>query len=667
VTGLPGTVGGSAGLFRGLAAVTLAVALLVASGAAVAQDGTRTKGGERPDPADAASPAAAPPESLAQVAGPTPVRTAPSMPRPPTAPEALPFAGDVRQIRSEDLGFLVSTGPGVRFVGSGWTGHHVSAARGALPATLTGILLERSRFDDWIDGGTDLLAASVVASGAPSAPSGRDLSLWPSYVAEAVTISPAEGVRSAPSGAGLEVGVWPHRLPGDVPFSRVTLGIGSFDWSVLGVEFGMRAGDGRIGLQGAYDQSDGVAPSPGGHYDIQTLGGRFSIGVGGGWSADFVGIRATLERGVPFEGSTVPRTERDYVRSEISIGATDGRSLVQVFSADSWLADGRTGVDGGDLRCQRLGVRGIVLLGLGWLEGVRWRVERRDANGSLLELGSETVGIDGGFTSGFDLASGRLALAAGLDYLGGRTFPTANVSFRAEGDVSAWWLGADLGGRHPTILERRMTSVAMPTADGVDRLVRGRDGLDPEIATVVHAGYRRDAGWGRWGAVAEAVRVGSPIALSEIDGDVIAPGNAPAETGGGLSAWTALGESAGRGGYCVVDLTGLDPDGALNALEPVPVATVRAAGWVPWWVFNDYLRTRWELSARYETGLARGPWDGTIDDSSVALDAAVVATAGPARMFVSVRDIFGSASARVPWRKLGDTTISAGFSWDFWN
>ncbi len=581
------------------------------------------------------------------------------------------FAGDVREIRAEDLGQLVAALPGLRETGAAWRGHRSSAARGALPPTLTTTSAHGMLFDDWIDGGLDLLAASVVAAGASHVPSGPDLSLWPTYAASRVGIHPDRGERgSSLLGPGLAIDVEPGRAAGSRPFARVSVGVGTFGWNALEVEFGRRFLSEKLGFDIWFDGRQGDAPKPDGGYDVSTAGGRLTYPLPAGWNAELRLLRTELERDLPFPDSSVPGVVRHYVRSDLALAATKGATTAELFHTTSWIGDRRSGHYGRDGEVARDGTRGVWALGTPWLERIEWSADYRTAHGTLLSddealgLACELAGAVGLFP---DV---RLSLGAGVDYRDPAVIPTGTIAARFTGGLSVGWVGFDLGGRHPTAIERSLLETEVPTAGadpGEELFVRGNRSLDPEKAVVLYGGYERRDGVFGFGATAEIARVSSPIVLSGFSGGIAAPWNADAETCGAAGLWAALGDSSRPGGRVAVDLFGLDEDGGLNALAPVPSYSVRASAWAPWTILNAYLTTRWELTLRHEGGLARGPWDGVVEQSATAIDAAVLAGAGPARVFVSVRDLFETDSLRVPWQPPGGREFSLGFSWDFWD
>jgi hypothetical protein len=581
------------------------------------------------------------------------------------------FAGDVREIRTDDLGQLVGALPGVRRAGSAWRGHRSSAARGALPPALTNTSAHGMQFDDWIDGGLDLLAASVLSSGGSHVPSGPDLSLWPTYAASSVEVRPDRGQRgSSLLGPGLALDVTPGRPPGSRPFARVSLGTGSYGWNALEAEFGRRFLAEKLGLDVWFDGRQGDAPEPGGGYDIKTAGGRLTYPLPAGWSAELRVLRTELERGLPFPDSSVPEVDRHYVRSEVALGATRGATNAELFHTTSWIGDRRSGHFGTDGEVKRNGARGVLSLGVPWLDRIEWRADHRTASGTLL-AGEEALGLACELAGAVDLLPDvRLSLAAGVDYRDPAVIPTGTIAASFTGSRSTGWAGFDMGGRHPTAIEWALLETEVPIEGGglgEELFVRGNRTLDPEKVLVLYGGYERRDGVFGFGATAEVARVSSPIVLSDFDDGTATPRNGTAETCGSAGLWAALGDSSRPGGRVAIDLFGLDEEGGLNALAPVPSYSVRASAWAPWTILNEFLATRWELLLRHEGGLARGPWDGLVEDTSTAVDAAVLASAGPARVFFSVRDLFETEGLSVPWQPPGEREFALGFSWDFWD
>jgi len=98
------------------------------------------------------------------------------------------------------------------------------------------------------------------------------------------------------------------------------------------------------------------------------------------------------------------------------------------------------------------------------------------------------------------------------------------------------------------------------------------------------------------------------------------------------------------------------------------LAHVGASVWFSHSLFAyDYVSARWELSAAHEVGRARGPWDGLMDDVATTVSACFTAAAGSAKVYLMVDDILDAAPERFPGFPGAGRTLSAGFSWRFWD
>ncbi|MCK4410626.1 MAG: hypothetical protein KAW67_11085, partial [Candidatus Eisenbacteria sp.] len=205
----------------------------------------------------------------------------------------------------------------------------------------------------------------------------------------------------------------------------------------------------------------------------------------------------------------------------------------------------------------------------------------------------------------------------------------------------------------------------LPGPVGTDALVRGNGRVEPERAAALSATYvRRDILAGA-GARGEILRVLGPIVLDDYDASSFAPVNAADETGGALSVWAAAGDTSFLSGALDVSFVGLGADGALNSLAPVPYVSASLQGSVPAWLFEDYLRMRITASLECESGLARGPWRGLVDDDRVSLSLIATGAVGSLRFFAVLTDVLSSDGARVPGMEPGGTAFAVGFSWRF--
>ena len=570
-------------------------------------------------------------------------------------PEQTPgVGGDVRRVRASGAAAAAALPTGVRHVGSGWDGHRVSLARGTLPAALTELTLRGRHAADWVDGGLDLLAAAAQAPGVVLTPSGPDLSLWPAYTAE----WPAAVLGGA---APLTVDQRPLRRPGTVPFSRLTAASGSFGRSLSAVEFG-RHYRGGSAITGFFEIEDGRAPSPGGSYGFDRVGGSALLPMRDGWLAELGGTRMALNRSRPAPNVTTPSVSRDYVRSDVFVRGSLGATCLELFHTQSWLESdsrgpaARVAVDGMFARVSELGP----------LEVVTVQLERRAVTGKLVSEAQEAVGLRADVVERYQLGPNSLSVTVGLHALGDHTFPVAGAVFTGEySHGNVWSLEAALWGRHPTALELALEPRVLPGFVRTETLVRGNGRVEPEHAASLSATYVRQNILAGAGVRGEIVRVFDPIVLDEYDASSFAAMNAADETGGALSVWAAAGDTSFLSGALDVSFVGLDAAGALNGLTPVPYVSAEASGSVPVWFFEDYLRMRITASLEYESGLARGPWSGLVDDTRASLSLIVTGAVGSARFFAAVTDMLSTDGGRIPGMDPGGTGFSAGFSWRF--
>ncbi len=603
----------------------------------------------------------APLEALAEGAG--------VEPHTPSPPDSLVFVqdesvqvkepargGDIRRVRAAGAVAAVAPPPGVRSVGSGWDGHRVSLARGAVPAALTEVTLRGRPAGDWVDGGLDLLAVSSPATGVVVTPNGPDLSVWPVYTAE------WPGVLLGGT-APFVIDQRPLRRPGTIPFSRLTMASGSFGRSLLAAEFG-RHFSGGSAVTGFFEAEDGEAESAGGSYGFDRAGGSVLLPLTDGWVAELGGTRVSLNRSRPAPDAALPSLSREYVRSDVFVRGSAGNTCLELFHTQSWL---ESGTPGPEARAELDGLSARVS-DLGPVDMVGVVLERREVAGALVSETQEAVSFRADVTEEYRLGPNSLTVTAGLHALGDHVLPRADAVLtgeRSRGDT--WSLEASLWGRHPTALERALEPRSLPGFAGADALVGGNALVEPERAAALSATYsRRDILEGV-GVGGEIVRVLGPIILDEYAASCFAPANAADETGGALSVWAAAGDTSFLSGAFDVSFVGLDTAGALNSLTPVPNVSAEASGSVPVWLFNDYLRMRVTASLEYESGLARGPWRGLVDDARTSLSLIVTGAVGSARFFAVVTDVLSTDGGRIPGMEPGGTRVTAGFSWRFIN
>ncbi|MCK4511954.1 hypothetical protein KAW64_09455, partial [bacterium] len=446
-----------------------------------------------------------------------------------------------------------------------------------------------------------------------------------------------------------------------VPFSRLTMASGSFGRSLLAAEFG-RYFSGGSAVTGFFEAEDGRAPSAGGSYGFDRAGGSVLLPIRDAWVAELGGTRTSLSRSRPVPDAALPSLSREYVRSDVFVRGSSGNACLELFHTQSWLESGSPGpearaeLDGLSARISDLGPVDMVAVVL----------ERREVTGALLSETQEAVSFRADVAEEYQLGPNSLSVTAGLHALGHHVLPRADAVFtgeRSRGDT--WSLEASLWGRHPTALELALEPRSLPGLAGADALVGGNALVEPERAAALSATYlRRDILKGA-GVRGEILRVLDPIVLDEHAASCFAPVNAADETGGALSLWAAAGDTSFLSGALDVSFVGLDAGGALNSLTPVPNVSAEASGSVPVWLFNDYLRMRITASLEYESGLARGPWRGLVDDARASLSLMATGAVGSARFFAVVTDVLSTDSGRIPGMEPGGTRVAAGFSWRF--
>lgn len=564
-----------------------------------------------------------------------------------------PAGGDLRRVGVRGTDTAVSSLAGVRRVGSGWYGHRAAFARGVAPAAMTEVTLRGRWAEDWIDGGLDLLAATAPAPGVLAVPSGHDLSIWPVVTAEWA------GVHVGGT-APLTIDQRPLRRPAAVPFSRLSAASGSYGRSLMGTEFG-RSYAGGSSLTGYFETEDGRAPSAGGRYGFDRAGGAALADIGNGWTAEVGGTRVELDRSRPEPEPMTSSLTREYVRTDLFARGASKRVGVELFHTQSWLESvsfdlsARSTVDGV-----------FASLGdVGPVDAVRFQLERRAVSGALLSEPLEEMSFRVEAADTLDLAAKSVALAVGAHALGGEVVPRASVSARGELSLACLWsVEASLWGRHPTALERSAIPRELSGPSGNAGRLGGSPLVGPEHAAALSATMAKLDVLAGIGARVELLRVLSPVVVAETD-SLFVPANAGDETGGVLSAWAAAGDTSGLSGSLDLTVFGLDPQGALNSLTPVPSATVRAAASLPFGLFEDYIAVRVAATAEFEHGLARGPWSGLVEDSRAVLSIAATAAVGSARLFIVLDDVLASDHARTPGMAPDGTTLRAGFSWRF--
>jgi hypothetical protein len=573
---------------------------------------------------------------------------------PPASP---PSGGDVRTLLGEARPRLAEDVPGGRSAGTGWDGHRIACSDGFLSPALTGLMLRGRPADDWLGRGLDLLGATMPDEH-PTAPVGHDLSLWPVYTSEdpAFRRGPA-----APWAPGLSVDLRPGRRPHDRPFSRVTQIAGDLGRRALAAEFGRFYGDATFATSGFMENDEGRAPGGGGSCGTEMLGGSLAVPLSSEWLAEVGGMRTELRRSDPSWGIRGTGVRREQVLSDVHARVEGSGSTLEVYYTQSWIESESAG---GSVNSECEGL--FIEAGGPWrLDRIAVQIERRRAGGPLLDGDHEALGAGvraGGSTS---VRGAEVALAGGLSLLDRDVSPSVSVAANGDGSVGSWTVDAAYWERYPSAQERFVRAVPAETHDGSDLSVRGSDLLEPEGAATLGASYAWPgllAGVGIEGRMALAV---DPITLGVPCSGVATPANAHEELGGRAVVWAALGDTSGARGGADITVLAVDPEGAMNALAPLPAVRVRAEITVPLHFFESFLRTSWRAALEHESGLERGPWRGLIDDARTSLGVSVSGTAGAARVFVSVRNVLGTDGARMPGADPGERIFTAGYSWTF--
>jgi hypothetical protein len=630
--------------------LTLLTAAAVAAAVPAAGDAPVTRPEELPSGLDAHLGRAASADSTEAGAEPLP-RTEPGGP-------------DIRAVRGGAAADLLDPRPLARYVGEGHPEQRASLARGALPAAMSAVLLAGRSAGDRLAGGLDVLSAGVLADGTPVVLSGPDLSLLPVRTASALN-GPIDSIARGLSPDLAGVVVSPGRVPGPIPWARLTIGRGDPDWNATAVEFGRTYRDGAFGLSGLLERHDGGGPTARDASEIENLGGRLLFQVGDRWRAEIVGLRTRLDRS---HSAGTGAIETDRIRSDVRLVLSRGGSRLEAFHTGVWLRSDAAGRAARSATSAGDGVRASIGVGGSFVDAVDVEVAWHASEGSLL-AGEERRLRGAALVSGrVPLAGSSLAVSAGGRWLGGQGVPAAAAVVSGETPHAMWSAGAEVGGRHPTAIERLVAPLELPGRTPVRIVVEGNEDLEPETALVVSADYVRLDLLSGVGLRGELARVAGPIALGDGGGLGIHPVNAGDETAGAVALWAAMGDSSKAGARSTIDLFWTDDHGAITSLAPIPRASLAASAWVTTRFFEGgFLSVRWEVSLKHELGLSRGPWSGHIEDAMTSVDVAAGGRAGPVRIFVEVRDLLDGQGERLPDRPTGGRRIAAGFSSSFWN
>jgi hypothetical protein len=588
-------------------------------------------------------------------------------------PQSVHGGGDVRLVRGGGVAEAVAAVQGVRTTGIGWPCQRVSIADGVLPAAATGIVVARRDGDDWLTGGVDLLSSWATASGAVVALDGPDLSLWPA--SSSATLTALGGPSSDPaSGALFSVRVSPGRPAGPTPHARVTLREGSRGFDASAVEFGRTFFSGGVGLQGFLDQREGRGPVAGGLSRIGSFGGSIAASYPGRLCVRVDGVRSEVKRGLPLPGLAPSSLLGRLVRSDVTLSVIGERLALRCSRTVAWLRSERA-LEVGSVESTVDGCGIDLFVGWAGVDSLALRVEAREAKGPLLTGPASATGGRGLATKVIALPSGScVSLVVGAESLGDDAYPLGRVSFSSAGRRSTggtalvWRADVRAGGRHPGVLERLLRPTSAPSPEGAPVLIGGNGSLSAERAVVASASCERGGASLDAGVRAEALLALSPVSLVRSVEGVARLENGDPETAGLVTAWARSGGGGFFGWLARVDARFLHDDGALSAVSPVPRLALEGGLWVSHHIFaRDFVDARLQVSVSHESGRARGPWEGALDDQSTAVGVAATGQAGPARFYAAVEDLFETADGRLPGIGPFGRRVTAGFSWEFWD
>jgi len=227
------------------------------------------------------------------------------------------------------------------------------------------------------------------------------------------------------------------------------------------------------------------------------------------------------------------------------------------------------------------------------------------------------------------------------------------------------WLTVDVGGRFPTALE--LAGAERHVVGDADRSIGGSSDIGAERAATAGVGWAVDSGRLGAGVTGEVTRVFSPMVLGDDAAGVLRPESGEDATASMLALWAAVVDTAFGGVRLSADALGIDAEGPLNALAPVPELTGHASVWVDRWFFKRTLAVRFKAAVAYETGLARGIWTGIVDDALWRTRVTASGTVGPARLLLTVDDPLDTDSGGWPGYAFSEPRVTYSFIWDFWN
>lgn len=552
--------------------------------------------------------------------------------------------------------------PALRAVSSRWPGQHASLTRGGLPAALSTVSVGGRYAGSWLLDGLGLSEAFAVGDGV-LVPSGPDLSMYSLFgsgVVAAAPGGPAQGIAAGTGATALHYHSG-RRFAG-TPFSRVGMGSGDagLRWRVL--EFGSGLGE-RGDVTGFFEGRDGRGPDTGGEYERDSFGASAGFGLASGWRVEMSGSRVTASRSVP---GAVGGSGADLGLSSgaADLVLTNGRARIGVFHAASSLDDLR---DNTTASCasERTGIVVDVPAKLSFLRRVRAHASGLSANGDLLTGGLRAVAL--GVSVDGEIRNGDWVtrVAAGASRQRDEMIPELSCLVSRPGRTGGPWLTVDAGGRFPTALE--LAGVERLVIGDDERLIGGQDGLESERAATFALGWALRSGRLDAGVTGEVTRVLSPVILEQDAESVLRPASGEDASATMLALWAAAADTQLGGVRVSAEVIGVDENGPLNALAPVPEFAVDASVWVDRRFFKETLDVRFAMAVSYESGLARGTWEGDLDDAIWRTQVRAEGAVGPAHLLLVVDNPLDTDSGGWPGYDFSEPRVTYAFIWDFWN
>ncbi|MBD3367288.1 MAG: hypothetical protein GF405_03800 [Candidatus Eisenbacteria bacterium] len=540
---------------------------------------------------------------------------------------------------------------GGRPVGPGVPGYARTWALGPLPASLSFPSNSAVSWTDWLGSGLDLTAAYAV-DGSTVVLKGPDVSTLSGV--RPVSHDAAHGTASflpfggyPPDGYGLSA-------------ARLSMRGGDLVESWSGV-FGRAFADTTSSLELAGGSLRADGPGATARFDNRPFSARLRTVTSGGWNVRARGLRMAPERVRRFEELEPSELGSRRVAGAGEVILEGGRATIALFSGSRRVEDDRAGVT----RTGELGLVGASLrIETGRVvEAVDVSVGHIGARGALFQRNEDVWSAAASVSRALEALGGTVSLRAGAVRRRGLTLPEAEVAWSTRIGRRRLDARALVVSRHPSVVERLAVPLMLPSADGVERTVAGRPDLDPEGAVALLVSIRDSSFLSGAGLELGAARLVDPVELSIEAGR---PANAPDETTGSASLWVEAGGRAAAGWRLDATLLASGEESSLIAGGPSPAVSASAEGWFHASFFaRGYLRTRWSAVVTHESGLARGPWEGAVEDASSRLDLEVRGRAGSAAVYAVVRDVLETEHAGTPLVPAAGRRLEAGFTWTF--